>query len=82
MDVCEVCGTLFEEGADHCRHCGADRGSHSVKREMRELCPTYTGDDQDREEIDRMVKPLFEPAWGKEQWYERTEGKAKRRRRR
>jgi hypothetical protein len=73
VDVCGNCGTMFEERGDHCRRCGADR-SDAVKREMRDLCYTYTGEEPEDDEIARMVKPAFVPKWGKPQWYEMKEG--------
>ncbi len=69
VDVCGHCGTMFEETEDHCRRCGADR-QDAVKREMREMCYTYTGEEPEDDEIARMVKPIFVPKWGKPQWYE------------
>jgi hypothetical protein len=69
VDVCGNCGTMYEEGEDHCRRCGEDRRD-AVKREMRELCYTYSGEKPEDDEIARMVKPIFVPKWGKPQWYE------------
>jgi hypothetical protein len=60
---------MFEDGEDHCRRCGADR-SGAVQQELRELCPTYTGDEVDDAEFERIIKPMFQPTWGKVQWYE------------
>lgn len=73
VDVCGNCETLFVEGEEHCSRCGADR-SDAVKREMRDLCCTYTGEEPGRDEISRMVKPAFLPKWGKPQWYELEDG--------
>ncbi len=73
VDVCGDCGTMFDEGEEHCRRCGADRAD-AVKREMRELCYTYTGDGPEADEIARIVKPIFVPKWGKVQWYEEGNG--------
>ncbi len=70
VDVCGNCGTMFDKGEDHCRRCGTDR-TDAVKREMREMCYTYTGDEPEDDEIARMVKPIFVPTWGKVQWYEK-----------
>ena len=70
VDVCCNCRTLFDEGEEHCRRCGADRSTHAVKEELRDLCPTYKGEGPEREDIAREVKPIFEPRWGKVQWYE------------
>ena len=72
VDVCGNCDTMFTEGEDHCRRCGADRRD-AVRREMRELCYTYTGEEPEDDEIARMVKPIFVPKWGKAQWYEGLE---------
>lgn len=69
VDVCGTCDTLFVEGEEHCRYCGADRAD-AVKREMRELCCVYSGEAPGEDEITRMVKPVFDPKWGKAQWYE------------
>jgi hypothetical protein len=80
VDVCIKCGTLFEEGEPHCRRCGADRSMCAVPREMRELCPTYTGDPQGGEGVAKEVRPIFEPSWGEPQWYEREDGRPGRRR--
>jgi hypothetical protein len=60
---------MFDEGEEHCRRCGADR-SDAIKREMRDLCYTYTGEEPEDDEIARLVKPAFIPKWGKPQWYE------------
>jgi ribosomal protein L40E len=73
VDICRRCGTMFEEGLDHCRRCGASRGEWALRRELRELCPTYTGDEVDAEELQRIVKPIFEPYWDKVMWYELLE---------
>jgi hypothetical protein len=80
VDVCGKCGTLFEEGEPHCRRCGADRATCAEAREMRELCPTYTGDPMGNEGAAREVRPLFEPRWGEPQWYEQQDGRAVRKR--
>ena len=77
VDVCGDCETLFEEGEDHCRRCGADRRTRAVKMEMWELCPTYSGDEAEEDVVQREVKPIFEPSWGRPQWYE---SKGRRRR--
>ena len=82
VDVCERCGTIFEEGVDHCKRCGADREDNVVQREMRDLCYTYTGEAPEEDEVARVVKPIFEPRWGEAKWYEQTdEGKGKGKRR-
>lgn len=74
VDVCCRCGTMFEEGEDHCRRCGSDRRD-AERRELRDLCYTYTGDEPEEDEIARMVKPAFIPKWGKPQWYEMKGGR-------
>ena len=71
---------MYEEAEDHCRRCGADRIS-SIKRELRDLCPPFKGDDVTSDELERMVKPIFEPTWGKVQWYELEEGEKRKARR-
>lgn len=78
VDICIECETLFVEGEEHCRRCGADRRTSSVKREMKDLCPTYTGDEVEVDETKREVRPIFEPQWGKVQWYETGEGRKRR----
>lgn len=74
VDVCACCGTLFEEDEDHCRRCGTDRGE-AEKRELRDLCYTYTGDEPEDDEVARIVKPAFMPKWGRPQWYEMEGGR-------
>ncbi len=81
VDVCSRCGTVFEEAEDHCRRCGADRWDNTEQREMRDLCYTYTGEVPVSDEIAREVKPIFQPQWGKPQWYELTDEERKARRR-
>ena len=75
VDICIECETLFVEGEDHCRRCGAERHTSSVKREMKDLCPTYTGEEVEANETHREIKPIFEPRWGKVQWYETEDGR-------
>ena len=75
VDVCSTCETMFNEGDEHCSHCGADR-SDAIKREMREMCYTYTGEEPESDEIARIVKPSFTPKWGKPQWYEMGDGES------
>jgi hypothetical protein len=60
---------MFDEDETSCRRCGADR-KEAVKRELRDLCYTYTGEEPEDDEIARLVKPVFLPKWGKPQWYE------------
>ena len=69
VDVCGICGTMFGEDEEHCRRCGADRAD-AVKRQMRDLCYTCTGEGPEEDEIARIVRPIFAPRWGKVQWYE------------
>jgi len=69
VDVCGTCDTMFDEGEDHCRRCGADR-SEAIQREMRDMCYTYTREEPEADDIARIVKPIFFPKWGKPQWYE------------
>ena len=78
VDVCRNCETLFEEGEEHCLKCGSDRRTSAVQRELKGLCPTYTGDGVETDDMQREIKPIFEPTWGKEQWYETKEGRKKR----
>jgi hypothetical protein len=66
---------MFESDDEHCRRCGADR-KDAVRRQMRDLCYTYTGDEPEDDEIARMVKPIYNPKWGKPQWYEKGDGEA------
>jgi hypothetical protein len=80
VDVCTECDTMFLEGEDHCRRCGADRRTSSVRREMKDLCPTYTGEEAAMEDAHREVMPIFEPSWGKVQWYETEDGRQRARR--
>ncbi|UCC92890.1 MAG: hypothetical protein JSW25_09535 [Thermoplasmata archaeon] len=69
VDVCGNCETMLTDEEDHCPRCGADR-CDAIKREMRDLCYTYTGEVPEEDEIGRLVKPAFVPKWGKPQWYE------------
>ncbi len=78
VDVCSNCETLFAEGEEHCLKCGSDRRTSAVQRELRDLCPTYIGDEAETDDLQREIKPIFEPTWGKEQWYETKEGRKKR----
>lgn len=78
VDVCGDCETLFSEGEEHCLKCGSERRTSAVQRELRDLCPTYTGDEVESDDLQRDIKPIFEPTWGKEQWYETKEGRKKR----
>ncbi len=78
VDVCRNCGTLYAEGEEECLKCGSDRRTSAVQRELRDLCPTFTGDDVEMDDLKREIKPIFEPTWGKEQWYETKEGRKKR----
>lgn len=82
VQVCSVCGEMFEPGDSSCRKCGADRASSSVEREMRDMCPTYTGEEVEQDEVARDVRPIFEPKWDKPQWYEFEDGRPRRRWRR
>ncbi|MCK4970512.1 MAG: hypothetical protein KAS77_08295 [Thermoplasmata archaeon] len=75
VDVCGNCGTKFDEDDESCRRCGTDR-KDAIKREMRDLCNTYTGEEPEDHDIARIVKPMFIPKWGKAQWYELGEGEA------
>ena len=71
---------MYEAAEDHCRRCGADR-STAIQQELRDMCPTAKGDDVSGDEMKRMVKPIFEPKWGKVQWYELEEGERRKARR-
>ena len=75
VDVCGNCGTKFDEDDESCRRCGTDR-KDAIKREMRDLCYTYTGEEPEDDDIARIVKPIFIPKWGKAQWYEMGDGEA------
>jgi hypothetical protein len=79
VDICSCCGTLYEGEDRHCRRCGADRETESDNKELRDLCSTYTGEDPVTDPIHREVKPIFEPRWGKVQWYELSEKERKKR---
>lgn len=81
VDVCSDCGLMFSEGEEHCRRCGCDR-SQAESREMRDLCYTYSGEEPVSDEVRREVAPLYEPKWGKVQWYELEHGEGRRRLRR
>lgn len=81
VDVCSECGLMFDKGEDHCRRCGCDR-TEAVSREMRELCYTYSGEEPVTDEVRREVAPIFEPHWGKVQWYELDRRERRRLRRR
>ena len=78
VDVCRNCGTLYTEGEEKCLKCGSDRRTSAVQKELRDLCPTVTGDEVESDDVEREIKPIFEPTWGKEQWYETKEGRKKR----
>jgi hypothetical protein len=82
VQVCSVCGEMFEGADASCRRCGADRGTSSVEREMRDMCPTYMGEEAGHDEVSREVRPIFEPQWDKPQWYEFEDGRPRRRWRR
>lgn len=79
VQVCSRCGTMFEGDDAHCRRCGADRSAAAEDREMRELCSTITGVPPEHDEVEREVRPIFEPKWDSPQWYEFKDGRPRRR---
>jgi hypothetical protein len=71
---------MFEKGQDRCHRCGSDIGD-AEERQLRDMCLIDTGGEPTVDDISREVKPIFEPKWGKPQWYELERGGARRRRR-